>query len=123
MLLQRGIMLEATYSCALPGLRPLQNHLQRRTMTLKKSLSSRTRHLLGVYKSVLLSATWKARSVGNSSHRASLTTTNLWQCKGGYDELLWIPGAFQNPWSGEQTYRATRAYVSTGVSLYNGLCP
>ncbi|KAH2446050.1 hypothetical protein KXW63_008598, partial [Aspergillus fumigatus] len=39
---------------------------------------------------------------------------------GGYDELLWIPGAFENPWSGEQTYRATRAYVSTGVSLYNG---
>jgi hypothetical protein len=29
-------MLEATYSCALPGLHPLPNHLQRRTMTLKK---------------------------------------------------------------------------------------
>ncbi|KAH1299444.1 hypothetical protein KXV58_002622 [Aspergillus fumigatus] len=39
---------------------------------------------------------------------------------GEYDELLWIPGAFENPWSGKQTYRATRAYVSTGVSLYNG---
>ncbi|KAH1416257.1 hypothetical protein KXX32_009939, partial [Aspergillus fumigatus] len=39
---------------------------------------------------------------------------------GEYDELLWIPGAFKNPWSGKQTYRATRAYVSTGASLYNG---
>ncbi|KAB8069681.1 hypothetical protein BDV29DRAFT_161200 [Aspergillus leporis] len=33
---------------------------------------------------------------------------------GEYDELLWITGAFENPWSGKRTYRATRAYVSTG---------
>ncbi|PYH29928.1 uncharacterized protein BO87DRAFT_410177 [Aspergillus neoniger CBS 115656] len=39
---------------------------------------------------------------------------------GEYDELLWIPGAFQNPWTGKQTYRATRAYVSMAASLYNG---
>jgi hypothetical protein len=52
-----------------------------------------------------------------------LTTTDFRKCKGEYDELLWIPGAFKNPWSGKQTYRATRAYVSTGASLYNGLCP
>lgn len=47
-------------------------------------------------------------------------TTDSREYKGEYDELLWIPGAFQNPWSGKQTYQATRAYVSTGASLYNG---
>ncbi|KAL2824969.1 hypothetical protein BJY01DRAFT_262807 [Aspergillus pseudoustus] len=39
---------------------------------------------------------------------------------GAYDELLWIPGAFEIPWSGEQTYRATRAYVSTDDSVSIG---
>ncbi|KAE8335185.1 hypothetical protein BDV24DRAFT_169450 [Aspergillus arachidicola] len=39
---------------------------------------------------------------------------------GRYYELLWIPGAFNLPKSGKQTYRATRVYVSSRHSVYNG---
>lgn len=59
----------SAYRLHLVYLHPLEDHLQHRTMTLRKSPSSRTRHLLGAYKSVLLSTTWKAQSVGNLSHR------------------------------------------------------
>ncbi|TPR10163.1 TLD family protein [Aspergillus niger] len=41
---------------------------------------------------------------------------------GEYDELLWIPGAFKLPTCGKRTYRATRAYVSTPLAVYSGLC-
>lgn len=42
--------------------------------------------------------------------------------EGEYDELLWIPGAFKLPTCGKRTYRATRAYVSTPLAVYSGLC-
>ncbi|KAI9035294.1 uncharacterized protein KD926_003766 [Aspergillus affinis] len=39
---------------------------------------------------------------------------------GAYDEVLWIPGTFKLPGPDHETYRATRAYVSTVDSVYNG---
>ncbi|KAE8372669.1 hypothetical protein BDV26DRAFT_285759 [Aspergillus bertholletiae] len=40
---------------------------------------------------------------------------------GPYDELLWIPGRFELAKSeGEKTYRATRVYVSSKGSVFNG---
>lgn len=39
---------------------------------------------------------------------------------GPYDELLYIPGKFTVPLTGEEKMRITRIYVSTKASVYNG---
>ncbi|KZT33078.1 hypothetical protein SISSUDRAFT_445248 [Sistotremastrum suecicum HHB10207 ss-3] len=39
---------------------------------------------------------------------------------GPYDELIYIPGEFDNPVNGMSGLRITRIYVSTEASIYNG---
>jgi hypothetical protein len=114
------------YLCALPGLHLLKGlgiRLQHPTMTSKPTVRCGTdiywrrtglRHCPLFEKPRLLVA------VTFYPYIPLLITRYL---QGPYDELLWIPRAFNHPKTGKQTYLATRAYVFSKESIYHGWCP